>query len=74
MDYVGWINTFEGTTGTRKERLYEIELVQELRAAAVVLFCKTSVPHTLHFADTIINIIGWTCNSANRTSAVGAAS
>jgi amidase len=74
MGYVGWINTFEGKKGTGKERLYESEVVRELRAAGAILFCKTSVPHTLHVVDTVNNIIGWTYNPANRNVGCGGSS
>ena len=74
MGYVGWIGTFEGRKGTGKERLFESEIVRELRAAGAVLFCKTSVPHTLHVVDTVNNMVGWTSNPANRNVSSGGSS
>lgn len=47
MGYVGWIGTFQGKKGTGQERVYESEMVKELRALGAILYCKTSVPHTV---------------------------
>ena len=47
MGYIGWIGTFQGKKGTGKEKVYESEMVRELRSLGAVLFVKTSVPHTL---------------------------
>ena len=47
MGYVGWIGTFEGKKDTGKEKVFESEMVKMLRNAGAVLYCKTSVPHTL---------------------------
>lgn len=59
MGYVGWIGTFQGKKGTGKERVFESELVKELRDLGAVLYCKTSVPHTLMTGETTNNIIGY---------------
>lgn len=74
MGYVGWIGTFEGRTGTGKEKVYESEMVRELRNSGAVLYCKTSVPHTLMTGETINNIIGYTWNPKNRNLAAGGSS
>ncbi|KAF2641022.1 amidase [Massarina eburnea CBS 473.64] len=74
MGYVGWIGTFEGKKGTGKEKVYESEMVRELRNAGAVLYCKTSVPHTLMTGETVNNIIGYTLNSKNRRLASGGSS
>ena len=74
MGYVGWIGTFEGARGTGKERVFESEMVRELRAAGAVLFCKTSVPHTLMTGETVNNIIGYTQNPRNRHLSSGGSS
>jgi amidase len=58
MGYVGWIGTFEGKKGTGKEKVFESEMVKELRALGAVLYVKTSVPHTLMSGETHNNIIG----------------
>ncbi|RDW85502.1 putative glutamyl-tRNA(Gln) amidotransferase subunit A [Coleophoma crateriformis] len=74
MGYVGWIGTFEGKKGTGKERVFESEMVKELRSLGAVLFCKTSVPHTLMAGETTNNIIGYTWNPKNRNLACGGSS
>jgi amidase len=62
MGYVGWTGTFEGKKGTGKEKVFESEMVKMLRNAGAVLYCKTSVPHTLMSGETVNNIIGYTLN------------
>lgn len=74
MGYVGWIGTFEGKTGTGKEKVFESEMVRELRNSGAVLYCKTSVPHTLMTGETVNNIIGYTWNPKNRNLAAGGSS
>jgi amidase len=74
MGYVGWIGTFEGKTGTGKEKNVESEMVRELRDCGAVLFCKTSVPHTLMSGETVNNIIGYTLNPKNRRLTAGGSS
>ncbi|KAL3421610.1 amidase [Phlyctema vagabunda] len=74
MGYVGWMNTFEGKKGTGKEKVFESEMVTELRSLGAVLFCKTSVPHTLMAGETSNNIIGYTWNPKNRNLATGGSS
>ena len=74
MGYVGWTNTFEGKKGTGKEKIFESEMVKELRAAGAVLYCKTSVPHTLMSGETNNNILGYTTNPKNRNLSCGGSS
>ncbi|KAF2623571.1 amidase [Macroventuria anomochaeta] len=74
MGYVGWIDTFEGKKGTGKERVFESEMLRELRASGAVLYCKTSVPHTLMAGETVNNIIGYTLNPKNRNLSSGGSS
>ncbi|KAF2025582.1 amidase [Setomelanomma holmii] len=74
MGYVGWIGTFEGKKGTGKEKVYESEMVTTLRNAGAVLYCKTSVPHTLMSGETVNNIIGYTLNPKNRRLTAGGSS
>ncbi|KAL8650323.1 MAG: hypothetical protein Q9226_005196 [Calogaya cf. arnoldii] len=74
MGYVGWIGTFQGKKGTGKERVFESEIVQELRDLGAVLYCKTSVPHTLMSGETVNNIIGYTWNPKNRNLSSGGSS
>ncbi|KAL8733922.1 MAG: hypothetical protein Q9181_003397 [Wetmoreana brouardii] len=74
MGYVGWIGTFQGKKGTGKERVFESELVKELRDSGAILYCKTSVPHTLMCGETVNNIIGYTWNPKNRNLSSGGSS
>ena len=74
MGYVGWIGTFEGKTGTGREKVHESEMVKELRTLGAVLYCKTSVPHTLMSGETTNNIIGYTLNPKNRELTAGGSS
>ena len=74
MGYIGWINTFMGKKGTGQEKVFESEMVKELRALGAVLYCKTSVPHTLMCGETMNNIIGYTTNPKNRNLSSGGSS
>ncbi|RFU29945.1 hypothetical protein B7463_g6399, partial [Scytalidium lignicola] len=74
MGYVGWIGTFEGKKGTGKEKVFESEMVRELRNLGAILYCKTSVPHTLMMGETANNIIGYTYNPKNRYLSSGGSS
>ncbi|CAF9903062.1 MAG: Acetamidase [Alectoria fallacina] len=74
MGYIGWINTFEGRRGTGKEKVFESEMVKELRLSGAVLYCKTSVPHSLMTGETVNNIIGYTTNPKNRNLTCGGSS
>lgn len=40
MGYVGWIGTFEGRKGTAKEKVFESELVRELRSLGAIVIAK----------------------------------
>ena len=74
MGYVGWIDTFEGKKDDARKRTYESEMVRELRDLGAVLFCKTSVPHTLMSGETVNNIIEYTWNPKNRNLCSGGSS
>ena len=74
MGYVGWINTFEGKKGTGKEKVFESEMVKELRSSGAVLYCKTSVPQSLMTGETVNNIINYTTNPKNRNLSCGGSS
>jgi amidase len=74
MGYAGWIGTFEGQKGTGKEKVFESELVRELRDLGAILYCKTSVPHTLMSGETINNIVGYVPNPKNRLLSAGGSS
>ena len=68
------MGTFQGETGTGREKVFESEMVRELRALGAVLYCKTSVPHTLMSGETVNNIIGYTWNPKNRNLSCGGSS
>lgn len=74
MGYVGWIGTFEGTANDPRRGTFESEMVRELRNLGAVLYCKTSVPHTLMSGETVNNIIGYTWNPKNRYLCSGGSS
>jgi amidase len=74
MGYVGWIGTFMGKRGTGQEKVYESEMVKELRALGAILYCKTSVPHSLMSGETVNNIIGYTTNPKNQNLSAGGSS
>ncbi len=74
MGYVGWIGTFEGKKGDPRQGKYESEMVRELRSLGAILYCKTSVPHTLMSGETVNNIIGYTWNPKNRNLCSGGSS
>lgn len=74
MGYVGWINTFQGQKGTGKEKVFESEMVKELRGLGAVLYVKTAVPHTLMCGETTNNIIDYCWNPTNRNLSCGGSS
>ena len=74
MGYVGWMGTFEGKKGTGLEKVHESEIVRNLRQLGAMLYCKTSVPHTLMAGETVNNIIGYTTNPRNRSLTSGGSS
>ena len=74
MGYVGWIGTFEGKKDHKNFKTFESEMVRELRALGAILYCKTSVPHTLMTGETVNNIIDYTWNPKNRNLCSGGSS
>jgi len=74
MGYLGWIGTFEGKKNTGKEKVFESEMVTELRNLGAILYCKTSVPHSLMTGETVNNIIEYTWNPKNRNLSSGGSS
>ncbi|RFU26247.1 hypothetical protein B7463_g10089, partial [Scytalidium lignicola] len=62
----GWIGTFEGYRGTGKERVFESEIVRQLKRAGAIFFCKTAVPQALVDSETVNNIVGFVWNPSNR--------
>ena len=57
MGYVGWVGTFQGKKGTGLEKEYESEMAKELKTLGAVLYCKTSVPHTLMSGESNNHIV-----------------
>lgn len=74
MGYVGWIGTFEGKADDPRKGTHESEMVRELRNLGAILYCKTSVPHTLMSGETVNNIVGFTLNPKNRNLSAGGSS
>jgi len=74
MGYIGWLGTFQGIKDDPRKGVYESEMVRELRALGAVLYCKTSVPHSLMSGETVNNIIGYTWNPKNRNLCSGGSS
>ncbi|KAL1306087.1 hypothetical protein AAFC00_004207 [Neodothiora populina] len=74
MGYVGWIGTFQGKKNTGKEKVYESEMVKELRQLGAVLYVKTAVPQTLMSGETTNNIIDYCWNPTNRNLSSGGSS
>lgn len=74
MGYVGWLGTFEGQKNTGREKVFESELVRELRELGAVLYVKTSCPQTLVSGETFNHFIGYTKNPKNRHLAAGGSS
>jgi len=74
MGYVGWIGTHEGVKDSPKHMTAESELVRELQSLGAVLYCKTSVPHTLMSGESNNNIMGYVWNPKNRNLSAGGSS
>ncbi|KAL1960109.1 hypothetical protein VTO42DRAFT_281 [Malbranchea cinnamomea] len=74
MGYVGWVGTFQGIKNDPRAKVFESELVRELRELGAVLHCKTSVPTSLMVGETINNLIGYTWNPTNRHLSSGGSS
>ena len=74
MGYVGWIGTFQGKKDDPRRGTFESEMVRELRALGAVLYCKTSVPHSLMTGETTNHIIDYTWNPKNRNLCSGGSS
>lgn len=53
MGYVGWIGTFEGKTGTGKEKKINSEIVNDLLSLGAILYCKVGVRAPLNPQNTL---------------------
>ncbi|KAJ8059060.1 hypothetical protein OCU04_012037 [Sclerotinia nivalis] len=74
MGYVGWIGTFEGDGDGTKVGAVESQVISDLEGQGAVVFCKTSLPQTVLYDETINNIIGRTLNPVNRLLSCGGSS
>ncbi|EDN99928.1 hypothetical protein SS1G_02786 [Sclerotinia sclerotiorum 1980 UF-70] len=74
MGYVGWIGTFEGDGDSTKVEAVESQVISDLEGQGAVVFCKTSLPQTVLYDETINNIIGQTLNPVNRLLSCGGSS
>ncbi|ESZ93257.1 hypothetical protein SBOR_6357 [Sclerotinia borealis F-4128] len=74
MGYVGWIGTFEGDGDSNHIGMIESQIISELEGQGAVVFCKTSLPQTVLYDETINNIIGQTLNPVNRLLSCGGSS
>ncbi|KAF8432859.1 amidase signature domain-containing protein [Terfezia claveryi] len=74
MGYIGWIDTYEGSKDSGKVHLVESQIVKELLSLGAVLYCKTSLPQTLLFGETVNNLIGRTLNPVNQNLSCGGSS
>ncbi|KAF7896646.1 uncharacterized protein EAF01_009049 [Botrytis porri] len=74
MGYAGWIETFEGDGNSNKVGMVDSQIIFELEEQGAVVFCKTSLPQTVLYDETINNIIGQTLNPVNRLLSCGGSS
>jgi amidase len=74
MGYIGWIGTFEGSSDQTKLHKTQSQVVDELLMLGAVVYCKTSLPQTLMWSETINNIIGHTPNPVVQTLSCGGSS
>ncbi len=74
MGYVGWIGTFQGKSDTGKEKVFESELVRELRNLGALLFCKTTLAQAVFTFEPLNNIWGHTYSPLNRRLLTGGSS
>ncbi len=74
MGYVGWIDTYEGSLDPEKVHKAQSQVVNELCLLGAVIYCKTSLPQTLLYGETINNLIGQTLNPINQGLSCGGSS
>lgn len=74
MSYIGWMGTFQGKKGTGKERVFESEMVRELRNLGAILFCKTTLAQAVFTFEPLNNIWGCTSSPLNRRLMAGGSS
>jgi amidase len=74
MGYIGWIDTYEGQLDPGKVHNIESQVVDEICSEGAVIYCKTSLPQTLMYGETINNLIGQTLNPINQGLSCGGSS
>ncbi|KAI9726211.1 MAG: hypothetical protein M1828_001885 [Chrysothrix sp. TS-e1954] len=74
MGYIGWLDTYEGNPDPQLVYKTNSQIVSELLSLGAVLYCKTSLPQTLLYGETINNIIGRTLNPVNQNLSCGGSS
>ncbi|KAJ6036184.1 general amidase [Penicillium herquei] len=74
MGYIGWLDTYEGDSNPQLVYKVESQIVGELLSLGAVLYCKTSLPQSLLFGETVNNIIGQTLNPVNQNLSCGGSS
>lgn len=74
MGYIGWINTVEGDPDPKRVHKVESQVVSELLLEGAIVYCKTSLPQTLLFGETMNNLIGQTLNPFNQRLSCGGSS
>jgi len=74
MGYIGWISTYEGSKDPSKVHQVQSQIVKELLSLGAVFYCKTSLPQTLLFGETVNNLIGRTLNPVNQNLSCGGSS
>ncbi|KAG6364517.1 hypothetical protein INS49_006118 [Diaporthe citri] len=74
MAYVGWIDTFEGKTGTGKEKVFESQIIKDFYALGAIPLGKTSLVTSLWSPETNNNILGYQWNPHNQRLSSGGSS
>ncbi|KAK4203467.1 Acetamidase [Triangularia verruculosa] len=73
MAYVGWIGRNHGFPESQTHQVESL-LTTDLLSLGAVLYCKTSLPQTLFFGETVNNITGITPNPQNQLLSCGGSS
>ncbi|KAF2878553.1 amidase signature domain-containing protein [Massariosphaeria phaeospora] len=74
MGYIGWIDTYQGSRDKSLVHQMNSQVVSDLLAQGAILYCKTSLPQTLLFGETVNNLVGTTLNPVNRNLSCGGSS
>ncbi|OIW30790.1 amidase [Coniochaeta ligniaria NRRL 30616] len=74
MAYVGWIGGNCGVFDDGLVHKIESQITGEFLSVGAVLYCKTSLPQTVFFGETVNHILGTTYNPHNRNLSCGGSS